>query len=530
VMQISNKTKRMEDERTLKTLKWNFDVPRKEFVEQLKTQIETAGFNRTLMTQLFHDDFKFHINALVIFTKALDECADATISNLDLILRWLSLRFFETNPTVIHKAIDYMLALFNMLSARNYHLTDYEANSFVPYFIGKLGDPKDTIRKGFRQIIKQIAQSYAPVKVYNFLIQGLVSKNARQRAECLEELGQMIEILGISSFNPAVTLKEIAKQIGDRDNSVRNAALNTITIAFQIAGEPVYKYIGKLNEKDQSMLEERIKRSSKQPPSIAAQQAAANHNGVVKQSTSSSLINQNNQQQQQHAVIPNSSSLSALSSKNQQNHNINNIEQQQQQPLNTNNNNQNNSFNNENNDNMNTKQTNGSSSINSRTMTRPNTTPKKLKQQGEFRLDLKDDDDDQNGYVPVKLTPHQDLDELLNQPIGLPPPRKNVIAYPISILKESQDCKEAIDLVITHISHQKLDISFQNLVQIDVVIKDREKKDLLIPHIDNLLNTCAVKLNVAHNVYLNSHDCQIDEVFRLFKGLFSVIMDVSSFF
>ena len=65
-----------------------------------------------------------------------------------------------------------MLTLFTMLSVRNHHLTDYEANSFVPYFIGKLGDPKDTIRKGFRQIIKQISQVYAPVKVYNFLIQS----------------------------------------------------------------------------------------------------------------------------------------------------------------------------------------------------------------------------------------------------------------------------------------------------------------------------------------------------------------------
>ena len=111
------------------------------------------------------------------------------------------------------------------------------------------------------------------------------------------------------------------------------------------------------------------------------------------------------------------------------------------------------------------------------------------KQKGEFSLDLKDDDDDKDSVIPIKLTPHQDLDELLNQPIGLPPPRKNLTNYPINILKESQDCKEAIDLVITHISHQKIDISVQNLVQIDVVIKDRDKKDLLIPHIDNLLNT-----------------------------------------
>ena len=75
----------MEDEKALKTLKWNFDVPRKEFVEQLKTQIETANFNRTLITQMFHDDFKFLILALVTLSKALDDCADATVRNLDLI-------------------------------------------------------------------------------------------------------------------------------------------------------------------------------------------------------------------------------------------------------------------------------------------------------------------------------------------------------------------------------------------------------------------------------------------------------------
>ena len=115
-------------------------------------------------------------------------------------------------------------------------------------------------------------------------------------------------------------------------------------------------------------------------------------------------------------------------------------------------------------------------------------------------LDLKEDD---------KQTSHQEMDQLLNQPIN-----------------ESEDCKEAIDLVITHISHQNIDISIQNLVQIDVAIKDRDKKDLLIPHIDNLLNTCVVKLKVAHNAYLNTQDCQVDEISKLFKSLFSVIIDI----
>ena len=450
-MQISNKNKRVDEEKALKTLKWNFDAPRREFIDQLKTQMEAASFNRTLMTQLFHDDFKYHIIALQTLTKQIDDAPDATISNLDLILRWLTLRFFETNPTVILKAIEYMQALFTMLASRGYHLLDYEATAFVPYFISRLGDPKDPIRKGFRSIVKQIAQVYAPVKIFNFLLGGLTSKNARQRAECLEELGQMIEGLGLTPFNPSVTLKEIAKQIADRDNSVRNAALNTITIAYQIAGDQVYKFVGKLNEKDQSMLDERIKRSSK--PGAGAGGVRASASGSLNPAASGGYAPQ----------VPSSSSLSAIaqnqaaSASNLQNSAVNGHGSTT---------------------NLNEDKGNTAAS-----RSRPTPTPKKAasshqlpphlpssassvtKAKGEFSLDLKDDDDDQSSVIPVKLTPHQDLDELLNQPIGLPP-RKNVTSYPSNILKESQDCREAIDLVITHISHQNIDISFQNLVQV----------------------------------------------------------------
>lgn len=58
-------------------------------------------------------------------------------------------------------------------------------------------------------------------------------------------------------------MKEIAKHISDRDNSVRNAALNAVVQAYFLAGEKVYKLIGQLSEKDLSMLDERIKRSKK---------------------------------------------------------------------------------------------------------------------------------------------------------------------------------------------------------------------------------------------------------------------------
>ena len=67
--------------------------------------------------------------------------------------------------------------------------------------------------------------------------------------------------------------------------------------------------------------------------------------------------------------------------------------------------------------------------------------------------------------MTVKLAPHKDLDELLSLPISLPQ-RKNQTNYPSNILKDSQDCKEAIELVITHISHQQIDISFNYLLQV----------------------------------------------------------------
>ena len=62
-------------------------------------------------------------------------------------------------------------------------------------------------------------------------------------------------------MSPFLLSQEIGKQIGDRDNSVRNAALNTVVAAYAIVGDQVYKFMGRLSDKDHSYVEERIKRS-----------------------------------------------------------------------------------------------------------------------------------------------------------------------------------------------------------------------------------------------------------------------------
>lgn len=47
--------------------------------------------------------------------------------------------------------------------------------------------------------------------------------------------------------SPAVALKEIAKQIADRDNSVRNAALNSLVQVYFREGEKVFKLVGNVS-------------------------------------------------------------------------------------------------------------------------------------------------------------------------------------------------------------------------------------------------------------------------------------------
>ncbi len=210
----------------------------------------------------------------------------------------------------------------------------------------------------------------------------------------------MIEAIGLNSFNPAVTIKEIAKQISDRDNGVRSAALNTITIAYQIVGDQVYKYIGKLPEKEMSYLEERIKRSAKSAP------------GGVKTSASGGPVGSG--KEPGSAGLPSSSSLSSLAKNKKP------VEEMPELPVG-----QNNQANGMGGEIGGQFAQNGSRS--------KNATPKKYQTipKREFALELNDDDDDRNGDIQIKLTAHQGLDELLNKPVEMPPARKNFNSYPI---------------------------------------------------------------------------------------------------
>lgn len=224
LLPINNlKNQRMLDEQKLKVLKWTFTTPREEFNELLRDQMTTAGLNKNLMANMFHEDFRYHLKVIEALQDDLNSNTKALMCNLDLILKWISLRFYDTNPSVLLKGLDYLNLVMQMLIASEYDMSETEGNSFLPHLLVKLGDPKDAVRNGVRSLFRQICLTYPFTKVFSCIMEGLKSKNARQRTECLDELGYLIETYGMGACQPSaqIALKEIARHIADRDNSVR---------------------------------------------------------------------------------------------------------------------------------------------------------------------------------------------------------------------------------------------------------------------------------------------------------------------
>jgi cytoskeleton-associated protein 5 len=66
----------------------------------------------------------------------------ATIANLDLILKWMTLRFFDTNPSALLKGFEYLQTVFSILIEKKYMMFENEASSFIPYLILKVKNAK----------------------------------------------------------------------------------------------------------------------------------------------------------------------------------------------------------------------------------------------------------------------------------------------------------------------------------------------------------------------------------------------------
>ena len=128
-------------------LKWNFEAPRKELIDLLADQC-AGNVNGELISLLFSTDHykeKDFLNGLQQLDSFLSssEIAKATviqraICNCDLVLRYLSIRFCDTNTSIFIKSLDLLETLISTLDEGGYLLNEFEASSFIPYFINKV--------------------------------------------------------------------------------------------------------------------------------------------------------------------------------------------------------------------------------------------------------------------------------------------------------------------------------------------------------------------------------------------------------
>jgi cytoskeleton-associated protein 5 len=262
------KEQRMQQDRGV--LKWIFDSPRRELIDLL-TEQAVSTFSRELHELLFstnHYKEKDILAGLKLLDTFLTEATDmeratflqVVVSNADLILKYLTIRFFDTNTSILLKCFDVLEHLLLLLDEAGYLLNEYEANSFLPFFINKMGDPKETMRIKMRSIAKQIGRVYPVSKLFVYLMKGLDSKNSRTRVECLDELTALVQRNGQGVFVPSKCVGQIASQVGDRDASVRNSALNLICQIHSVLEEDISQYFSKLSEKEKDLINERIKR------------------------------------------------------------------------------------------------------------------------------------------------------------------------------------------------------------------------------------------------------------------------------
>lgn len=121
----------------MQLIKWQFAIPTDDHIEQLKSQLATVC-KPSLLAQLFNSDFKQHLKALDTLLACTETCTSAVTGASDLLLKWTTLRFFDTNPSVLLKCLDFIQQLLSLLRDANTELADPEAQAFIPFLLLKV--------------------------------------------------------------------------------------------------------------------------------------------------------------------------------------------------------------------------------------------------------------------------------------------------------------------------------------------------------------------------------------------------------
>ncbi|THH06772.1 hypothetical protein EW145_g3859 [Phellinidium pouzarii] len=250
---------------------------RKDLIDSLQSQVEPHA-SKELTALLFsrdHNAVNDHVSGLGLlcdFYSALAANDDkygfagqdrnnVGLANIDLTLKYVSIRVHEPQPNLIAKCLDVVDNVMAFLRDVNYQLLDSEALCFVPTIINKLGDAREAVRVRVQQIIQTLPKVYAYSRVFQLLMDhGLKSKVAKTRQGSLDEMAVILKRTGVNACEPTKSFPVMASMISDKDAAVRKSALSALSEGYVLIGESLWSYVGALSPKDKTQLEERLRR------------------------------------------------------------------------------------------------------------------------------------------------------------------------------------------------------------------------------------------------------------------------------
>ncbi|XP_024517263.1 protein MOR1 [Selaginella moellendorffii] len=253
-MRDSNKEER---ERSIPR-KYKFEEPRPEQILEVEADV-MKYFREDLHRRLLSPDFKKQVDGLELLQKAIPTHTKDIAEISDILLRWIVLRFCESNTTCLLKVLDFLPELVEALKNEGYALTEFEATIFLPCLVEKSGHNIEKVREKMRELMRLICCIYPASKLFTYICEGLRSKNNRTRIESVDHIGFMVDRYGVEIAGPNKALQSVAALTTERDGDLRKAALQTLATVYKIMGDDVWRYLGKLSDAQKSMIDDKFK-------------------------------------------------------------------------------------------------------------------------------------------------------------------------------------------------------------------------------------------------------------------------------
>ncbi|CAI9262994.1 unnamed protein product [Lactuca saligna] len=238
--------------------RFKFEELRLEQIQDLENDL-MKYFREDLHRRLLSTDFKKQVDGIEMLQKALPSIAKEIIEVLDILLKWFVLRFCESNTSCLLKVLEFLPELFDTLRNENYSMNEAEASIFLPCLVEKTGHNIEKLREKLRELMKQIIQSYSAAKTFPYILEGLRSRNNRTKIECTDLVGFLLDNHYTEISGQLKNLQIVASLTAERDGELRKAALNCFASGYKILGDDIWKYVGKVNEAQRSMLDEKFK-------------------------------------------------------------------------------------------------------------------------------------------------------------------------------------------------------------------------------------------------------------------------------